>query len=703
MMNRIDIFEKCGNINELLIQNKEDIAREELINLLDYHRINKIEYTPLVNHLIRLTGLYPYLNVETALWEDHLVFSLFKVNTGEEDQTLHREQSDVLKLLLEGRNIVLSAPTSFGKSFIIDAFIAIKRPLNVIIIVPTISLTDETRRRLHRKFSDEYKIITTTDAQLGDKNIFVFPQERALNYLDKVDKIDILIVDEFYKVSPKHESRAQVLQRAILEFGKKANQKYFLAPNITSLKESPFTEGMDFIDKLNFNTVFLRKYDYYKFIRNDVEKKKAYLYQILKKNTTGKTLIYASSYGQIEKVANYLNSDFEISNNNLVQSFSNWLEAHYSKDWQLSKLIKRGIGIHNGQLHRSISQLQVEVFEDKLGLNTIISTSSLIEGVNTSAENVIIWRNRRSGGNSLLDPFTYKNIIGRGGRMFKYFVGNIYLLEAPPTETPVNLEIDFMEEAIDDIENSPHIKEFSKQEVDKIIRNKYRLLNLLGEEDYEKLILKKQITYLSKDEIISVIEEMKNRSLKWNGFSYLNSDDPANWRRILKNILWVRPGAWGNERYGETHPKIISCVQAITKNWQSPIPQILSSLSNDNITIDDFFLLERKISYDLASITSDINLLYQAVIDDTVDVSSFVNKLSNAFLPPNVYTLEEYGLPRMISKKIQRSGIINLEDNVSIYDVLDNFKTVGIGRILQIKTLDSFDKYIINFFYRGIL
>lgn len=703
MMNRIDIFEKCGNINELLSQNKEDIAREELINLLDYHRINKIEYTPLVNHLIRLTGLYPYLNVETALWEDHLVFSLFKVNTGEEDQTLHREQSDVLKLLLEGRNIVLSAPTSFGKSFIIDAFIAIKRPLNVIIIVPTISLTDETRRRLHRKFSDEYKIITTTDAQLGDKNIFVFPQERALNYLDKVDKIDILIVDEFYKVSPKHESRAQVLQRAILEFGKKANQKYFLAPNITSLKESPFTEGMDFIDKLNFNTVFLKKYDCYKFIRNDVEKKKAYLYQILKRNTTGKTLIYASSYGQIERVANYLNSDFEISNNNLVRSFSNWLETHYSKDWQLSKLIKRGIGIHNGQLHRSISQLQVEVFEDKLGLNTIISTSSLIEGVNTSAENVIIWRNRRSGGNSLLDPFTYKNIIGRGGRMFKYFVGNIYLLEAPPTETPVNLEIDFMEEAIDDIENSPHIKEFSKQEVDKIIRNKYRLLNLLGEEDYEKLILKKQITYLSKDEIISVIEEMKNRSLKWNGFSYLNSDDPANWRRILRNILWVRPGAWGNERYGETHPKIISCVQAITKNWQSPIPQILSSLSNDNITIDDFFLLERKISYDLASITSDINLLYQAVIDDTVDVSSFVNKLSNAFLPPNVYTLEEYGLPRMISKKIQRSGIINLEDNVSIYDVLDNFKTVGIGRILQIKTLDSFDKYIINFFYRGIL
>ena len=703
MMNEIDIFERCDNINDLLSKNQEDIAREELINLLDYHRKNDIEYTPLVNHLIRLTGLYPYLDLETSLWQDQFVFSLFKVDTGEQKQTLHREQSDVLKLLLEEKDIVLSAPTSFGKSFIIDAFIAIKRPKNVIIIVPTISLTDETRRRLNKKFSNEYKIITTTDAQLGDKNILVFPQERALNYLDKIDKIDILIVDEFYKISPKHESRAQVLQRAILEFGKKANQKYFLAPNITSLKESPFTEGMDFIDKLNFNTVFLKKYDYYKLIKNDAEKKKAYLYQILKKSPTGKTLIYASSYGQIEKVANYLNSDFEVSNNNLVQSFSYWLETHYSHDWQLPKLIKRGFGIHNGQLHRSISQLQVEVFEDKLGLNTIISTSSLIEGVNTSAENVIIWRNRRSGGLKLLDPFTYKNIIGRGGRMFKYFVGNIYLLEAPPTEAPVNLEIEFMEEAIDDIEDSPHIKEFSKQEIDKIIRNKYRLLELLGEDNYEILILKKQITYLSKDEIISVIEDMRDSPSKWHGFSYLNSDNPVSWKRILNNILRIRPGAWGNGRYGETHPKVISCVQAITKNWQNSIPQILSSLSTDNITIDDFFLLERKISYDLASITSDVNLLYQAILDENVDVSSFVNRLSNAFLPPNVYTLEEYGLPRMISKKIHQGAMINLDNNNSIYDILDDFKTIGVDRILQLKTLDWFDKYIINFFYRGIL
>ena len=112
--------------------------------------------------------------------------------------------------------------------------------------------------------------------------------------------------------------------------------------------------------------------------------------------------------------------------------FANWLTINYGANWKLTNLVKRGVGIHNGQLHRSISQIQVKLFEEQEGLSNIISTSSIIEGVNTSAENVIIWRNRKSGGNSILDSFTYKNIIGRGGRMFKYFIGKIYLLEPPP-------------------------------------------------------------------------------------------------------------------------------------------------------------------------------------------------------------------------------------------------------------------------------
>ena len=88
--------------------------------------------------------------------------------------------------------MAVSAPTSFGKSFIIDAFIAIKKPNIVVIIVPTIALADETRRRLQCKFSNLYKIITTSDSVIADKTICVFPQERAFAYMETLSDIDIL-------------------------------------------------------------------------------------------------------------------------------------------------------------------------------------------------------------------------------------------------------------------------------------------------------------------------------------------------------------------------------------------------------------------------------------------------------------------------------------------------------------------------------
>ncbi len=68
----------------------------------------------------------------------------FKADAGDKTPvTLHSAQSRVLKRLLLGENIAVSAPTSFGKSFIIDAFISIRKPDNVVIIVPTIALADD--------------------------------------------------------------------------------------------------------------------------------------------------------------------------------------------------------------------------------------------------------------------------------------------------------------------------------------------------------------------------------------------------------------------------------------------------------------------------------------------------------------------------------------------------------------------------------
>ncbi|HRI36822.1 MAG TPA: hypothetical protein PK765_07400 [bacterium] len=111
------------------------------------------------------------------------------------------------------------------------------------VIVPTLALADEMRRRLYKRFAEKYEIITVPNQKMGERNIFIFPQERALGYVKKIKKLDILVVDEFYKVSKSNDKeRSDSLQKIIIKLSKKSSQKYFLAPNIGSIKESPLIE-----------------------------------------------------------------------------------------------------------------------------------------------------------------------------------------------------------------------------------------------------------------------------------------------------------------------------------------------------------------------------------------------------------------------------------------------------------------------------
>ncbi len=701
------VFSHCREINCLLDNGNEEEARNKLIKLLDDHERMQLPYSPLVNHLIRKTGLYPYIQEDTAGWEDKFVYEAFKVDTGNrEKQTLHREQSFLLKELLSGKNIAVSAPTSFGKSFVIDAFIAIKKPRNVVIIVPTIALADETRRRIYKKFSSEYRIITTGDVELGDKNIFIFPQERVFGYVDKIEKIDILIIDEFYKASSKYEDRSVSLLNAILKIKDKAVQKYYLAPNISNISPNLFTHDMLFVRELDFNTVFLNKHDEYVRIGRDESKKSERLCEILKPRSS-KSLIYAASFPQIEKVTNAINERLDSKENNRLSSFADWLSLNYDTNWKLTSLIKKGIGIHNGRLHRALSQIQVRLFEEKDGLDAIVSTSSIIEGVNTSAENVIVWRNRRSGSNAKLDVFTYKNIIGRAGRMFKHFVGQIYLLEPPPTESEVQLDIDLSEEVLCNVCESDYDK-ISQDQVASINSSKQAMSKLLGEENYRSLI-NENLRCGSYAFIRKIAVGIKEDCTKWKCLAYLNSENPEDWKGVLYTVLSAVKGElvdydFTKSQYDENR-SFVEFVVCLSENWTRTIPDMLAVLEDYDIGIDKFFKFERAVTYKFAEILKDISNIHNKITDDNINISSFLAKASHAFLPRNVYELEEYGLPRMVSKKIQNAGIINLEDNeIPLHEVLLQLKKIGKERLKQQLegSLHPFEHYILDYFYDGI-
>jgi hypothetical protein len=691
------VFDQCHIINELLIGKQENEARQELIKLLDYHQTNELDYNPLVNHLIRETGLFPYLEPETSNWEERFIYNAFKVDVGEEKPlTLHREQSFLLKSLLEGRNIAVSAPTSFGKSFVIDAYIKIKKPNNVLIIVPTLALTDETRRRLYKKFAHEYKIITTSDVELSDKNIFIFPQERAMNYINIVESFDIMIVDEFYKASSKFDKeRSPSLIRAMIRLGAKSNQKYYLAPNITSIDSNPFTEDMEFI-RLDFNTVFLEKHELYNQINNNEEKSEKLL-EILSVNR-GKSLIYAGTYSNIDSLTYLFLDTYEPVKNELLEMFADWLSKNYDVNWSLTKLISREIGVHNGRLHSSLSQIQVKLFEEETGIRNLISTSSIIEGVNTSAENVIIWRNRK--GSAKLDDFTYKNIIGRGGRMFKHFIGKIYILEQPPIEGQTQLDIPFPDEILGDLDDTKYEGLLTKEQVAKLKIYNDEMGELIGVQVYDELKAESAFQSSNSELIKTIAIDLTTNPDEWNGLYYLNEFKPENWDRLLYKVIKLQPGNW------DTGYKVfVEFIKIMAYNWSKSIPELLKELEDYDVGIDKFFLLERNVTYKFSALLNDLNTLQKRILKDKqYDISKFIKWCSHAFLPKVVFQLEEYGLPRMISKKLHESNVIDFYNNeLTIHSVVEQLNEIGKEMTIErTNNLDEFDKYILNYFFDGI-
>jgi hypothetical protein len=699
-------FEECAQINRLIESGDEDKAREDLIQVLD--RIHETKSNPdeLVNHLSRRLGFFHYIVPASSIWEDRIVHEAFKVDTGEEEpKTLHKDQSHLLRMLLEGRDMAISAPTSFGKSFVIDSFIAIKQPRTVVIIVPTIALMDEARRRLTKKFSSQYKVITTSDVPLAERNILIFPQERAFGYLDKLEEIDILIVDEFYKASEafaqkKSDERALILLKAILELSKIAKQRYFLAPNITALTESVFTQGMSF-HEFKMSTVFLKTYEEYLNIKGSkdakIEQKSVVLKKLLaegRENSDTKTLVYAGTYSEVDRLIDLVCESATPHATDLLNQFSAWIRENYSSEWKLADLVTRRYGIHNGSLHRSLSQIQVKLFEEQDGLAGLISTSSIIEGVNTAAERVIVWHNKN--GQPKLTSFDYKNLAGRGGRMFRYFVGHVHILAEPPEDEDAQITLDIPDSLIFSMDEEEQERYLTKEQIAVIIAYKEELEELMTSEQMKTLFSGGFLENSDYDLVKKIVNAIKAEPDSWNQLRNLNSSDTSRWDSALYKVQNLK-------HLGHQYTKIVEAAKVMSSGWSRGLAATIRLAASRGIEIDEFFKLERDVAFKLATILHDINAINREIFGSTIDISSFVAKAAHAFLPVLVYQLEEYGLPRILSRKIQNSGLIDLEsEEMSIHELISEFWSVGQDRISSIKSLDSFDRYILGYFYDGI-
>ncbi|HBM8198841.1 TPA: DEAD/DEAH box helicase, partial [Escherichia coli] len=139
----------------------------------------------------------------------------------------NRFQSEFWDAVQENSWVSVSAPTSVGKSFILESWVEqfVKRNKNclVIYIVPTRALISEVYSELQKRLDPNLTNIVNIQTlplsnvyQSEKSNVFIFTQERLnlfYNHFSQIPKIDVLVVDEAHKIGDG--GRGVILQHVI--------------------------------------------------------------------------------------------------------------------------------------------------------------------------------------------------------------------------------------------------------------------------------------------------------------------------------------------------------------------------------------------------------------------------------------------------------------------------------------------------------
>lgn len=345
--------------------------------------------------------------------------------------TFHREQIAALNTLLAGKNLVLSAPTSFGKSLLIDALLATDRYRRVAIVLPTIALLDEFRRRIEKRFGNRFALIMyhSQEAPPQGNVIFLGTQERLINRKD-LGRIDLAVVDEFYKLDPsRQDDRSSTLNAAVYQLLRRSSQFFFLGPNIETVRYSADNRWKFEFLHTRFSTVAVDTFDLTR-----IKNKEDRLMEELKSSDNWPALVFISSPDRANQLATTLTEDVTFAR---VDGISEWIDENFGEGWELSEAVASGVAVHHGRIPRSLASQFVRMFNSGT-LPILICTSTLIEGVNTAAKSVLIYDKQIARKD--YDFFTFSNIRGRAGRLGQHHVGSVYLFHAPPDEQTVEVE-----------------------------------------------------------------------------------------------------------------------------------------------------------------------------------------------------------------------------------------------------------------------
>lgn len=387
-----------------------------------------------------------------------------------ENNKVHKYQKQIFNLFEPSKlnRYFLSASTSFGKTHLVFEVVKKMHYKNVVLIFPTIALLSENLEKLtsddnYRYFLDFYSIHTLSEVEeLSENNLFIYTPERFLSFIEKREdeiKFDFAFIDEVYKIDNEYiideevrENERDVAYRLAVFYSLKKDVDVLLAgPYIAFSRPNDKYYNNSFDKFLEQNEIELIDYNNYEIVNKtfcDVKSKNTYtideqlslnfdtndktsrLIEIINSiiNINQNTIVYCYSRNSAEAYAIKLLEAGVLNNHDYTgyKDFITHISRSFNRDWTLIEALKRGIGIHHGLIPKYLQKEIVALF-NKNQLKVLISTTTITEGVNTSAKNLIVLHSKK--GNKELKKFDAMNIAGRAGRFLFHYSGRVIVLK----------------------------------------------------------------------------------------------------------------------------------------------------------------------------------------------------------------------------------------------------------------------------------
>lgn len=367
------------------------------------------------------------------------------------------EQQNSLVHFFESKKedtVSVIAPTSYGKSELILSAVKEYAGRKICVLTSTKALLVQTKKRIQQISKGIFSKVVVHPEMYNPNDtscLAVLTQERLLRIFKKDPSLsfDCIIVDEAHEILEEN-SRSRTLANVII-IAQKRNPDVafkFLTPFLTDSKnlKARYTtydiEGFKVTEYIKTEKYYLydlrnhtglKLYDQFlnRYLPLSENRNLGFEEDVVKAYSAGKNIIYLNKPTDIEKFALALSDVLPEMDSEMIQTACDNISNYLQPQYNLLACLRKGIIYHHGSVPDAIRIYIEDLYKKDDSVKYVITSSTLLSGVNLPAERMFILDNKR--GRSNLSHDSFKNLVGRVCRFSEIFndeTGNLQRLES---------------------------------------------------------------------------------------------------------------------------------------------------------------------------------------------------------------------------------------------------------------------------------